>query len=301
MKPTLLIMAAGMGSRYGGLKQLDTLGPNGETIMDYSVYDAIRAGFEDVVFVVRESFKKEFEEKVTSKYKDIIKTTLVTQELEDLPEGFVLPPQREKPWGTGQAVLSASNVINRPFAVINADDYYGPHSFKVLADFLNSLPEDSVGKYCMVGFELYKTLSDSGTVSRGICNTDSNNYLTYIEEHTNIEKKGDIIKGQTLDGKDKIFDNSSCASMNMWGFTKDFLTSTHNKFITFLKNNINEPKKEFYVPSVVGEMIQNKEASVKVLETTDNWFGVTYKDDRENVVAELARKTKEGIYPSPLF
>ena len=301
MKPTLLIMAAGMGSRYGGLKQLDPLGPAGETIMDYSVYDAVKAGFQDVVFIVRESFKKEFEEKVASKYKGKVKVTLLTQELGDLPKGFTLNPKREKPWGTGQAVLCAKGVIDRPFAVINADDYYGRDSFKVLADFLSALPEGSKGVYSMVGFQLDKTLSDSGTVSRGVCSKDKNGFLTFIQEHTNIKRQGDKIVGETLEGKPAVFDTHAVTSMNMWGFTPDFIDVCGEKFVEFLKVNINEPKKEFYVPTIVGEMIQDKSATVEVLKTTSSWFGVTYKEDRAGVVAKFAQMTAEGVYPEVLF
>lgn len=301
MKPTLLIMAAGMGSRYGGLKQLDPLGPSGETIMDYSVYDAEAAGFDDVVFIVRESFKKEFEEKVASKYKGKIKTSLLTQELSDLPEGFTLNPAREKPWGTGQAVLCAKGVINKPFAVINADDYYGRDSFKVLAKFLSALPQDSKGVYSMVGFQLDKTLSDSGTVSRGVCSKDERGFLTFIQEYTNIKRAGDKIVGETLDGVPTVFDPQAVTSMNMWGFTPDFIDVCGSKFVEFLKVNINEPKKEFYVPTIVGEMIRDKEATVEVLKTSSSWFGVTYKEDRAGVVAKFAAMSEDGTYPQKLF
>lgn len=301
MKPTLIIMAAGMGSRYGGLKQLDTLGPNGETIMDYSVYDAINAGFGDVVFIVRESFKEEFEKKVVSKYANKVKVTLVTQELDHLPKGFTLNPERVKPWGTGQAVLSAKEVVKGPFAVINADDYYGRDSFKVLSDFLSTLSEDSKGSYSMVGFQLDKTLSESGSVSRGVCSADENGFLTSIREHTNIRKEGEKILGETLEGEPACFDNEAVTSMNMWGFTPDFMKACEDKFVTFLKSNINEPKKEFYVPSVVGEMIADKEATVKVLKSKSSWFGVTYKEDRAQVVERFRQMFKEGIYPEKLF
>ncbi len=300
MKPTLLIMAAGMGSRYGGLKQLDPLGPKGETIMDYSVYDAIYSGFEDVIFVVRESFKKEFEEKVVSKYRDKVKVHLVTQELNDLPNGFTLNPNREKPWGTGQAVLAAKEIVKRPFAVINADDYYGRESFTVLSKYLNSLDNNSKGKYCMIGFELDKTLSESGSVSRGICKT-ANCYLTQVEEHTNIIKENGIIKGEGMDGVLKLLDADACTSMNMWGFTPDFMENANNLFIEFLKENINEPKKEFYVPFVVSQLINSNIATVEVLNTPDAWFGVTYKEDRERVVEKFKQMSNDGIYPTPLF
>ena len=192
-------------------------------------------------------------------------------------------------------------MINRPFAVINADDYYGQDSFKVLCNFLSNLPEESKGEYSMVGFRLKNTLSLSGTVSRGICAADSDGYLTHIQEHTNIKSEGDTIIGQTLDGEDATFDNNTITSMNMWGFTPDFLEESEIKFIEFLKHNINEPKKEFYVPSIVGEMISEKKATVKVLDTTSSWFGVTYKEDRDMVVENFAKMAKKGIYPAKMF
>ena len=301
MKPTLLIMAAGMGSRYGGLKQLDGVGPKGETIMDFSIYDAILAGFADVVFVVREKFRAEFEEKVASKFKGKIKYTIVTQEPDKLPKGFRPKAPREKPWGTGQAVLSAKDVITRPFAVINSDDFYGRESFKCLADYLGKIRKGQKGKFCMVGFYLKNTLSESGSVSRGICTLDNKDHLVKVEEHGNIRKEGRKILGENLMGIEHSLPAKTCTSMNMWGFTPDYMEESDVLFKEFLKQNIDEPKKEFYVPSVVSRMIEEGKAKVKVLSTPSAWFGVTYKEDREKVVARLKEMAEDGTYPSPLF
>ena len=301
MKPTLLIMAAGMGSRYGGLKQLDGVGPKGETIMDFSIYDAILAGFADVVFVVREKFRAEFEEKVASKFKGKIKYTIVTQEPDNLPEGFCPKVPREKPWGTGQAVLSAKDVITRPFAVINSDDFYGRESFKCLADYLGRIRKGQKGKFCMVGFYLKNTLSESGSVSRGICTLDSKDHLVKVEEHGNIRKEGRRILGENLLGVEHSLPAKTCTSMNMWGFTPDYMEESDVLFKEFLTQNIDEPKKEFYVPSVVSRMIEEGKANVKVLSSPSAWFGVTYKEDRAKVVVRLKEMAEDGTYPSPLF
>lgn len=301
MKPTLLIMAAGMGSRYGGLKQLDGVGPCNETIMDYSVYDAIRAGFGDVVFVVRENFKEEFQKKVADKYKNHVKVQIVTQEPDKLPEGFVLNSGRQKPWGTGQAALMAANVINGPFALINADDFYGQSSFNVLAKYLSELKADSVKQYCMVGFYLNKTLSESGGVARGICTENEEGFLTDVEEHTNIYELEGEIMGTGMDHIEHVLNQEACTSMNMWGFTPDFFPEARKLFSDFLAENIKDKEKEFYVPSVVDTMIKGNMATVKVLSTSDKWFGVTYKEDKPKVIAKIKMMTDNGIYPSPLF
>ena len=300
MKPTLIILAAGMGSRYGGLKQMDGVGPNGETILDYSVYDAIRGGFGKVVFVVRKNFRKEFEAKIAQKYNKSIEVAFVEQELDKLPYGFTLKPGREKPWGTGHATLMAAEVVKEPAAVINADDFYGQQSFKVLADFLSE-NADKKGKYCMVGFHLNKTLSENGEVSRGICTTDNDNYLVTVEEHHKINETEGKITGIGMDGQVKELPHDAYASMNMWGFTPDIFPHAEKLFIEFLKKNENEPKKEFYIPYVVNEAITSGKGSVKVLSTPDKWFGVTFQEDRPTVVEKLKQLTEEGLYPSPLF
>ena len=300
MKPTLLVLAAGMGSRYGGLKQLDGVGPCGETIMDYSVFDAARAGFGKVVFVIRRHFREEFEQKVVSKYKSFIEVELVEQELDKLPEGFTLNPDREKPWGTGHATLMAAPAIDTPFAVINADDFYGAQSFQVLADFLKA-QSGARGKYCMVGFYLNKTLSESGEVSRGICSVNAENYLTTVEEHHKVKDNGGEITGVGMNGQERVLDVNAYASMNMWGFTPDVFEYGQQMFIDFLKENANEPKKEFYIPFIVNTTINNGLSTVKVLSSPDKWFGVTYKEDRQVVVERLKEMCEEGLYPTPLF
>jgi len=294
-------MAAGMGSRYGGLKQLDGVGPCNETIMDYSVYDAIRAGFGDVVFVVRENFKEEFQKRVADKYKNHVKVQIVTQEPNKLPDGFTLNNGRQKPWGTGQAVLMAEGVINGPFALINADDFYGQNSFNVLAKYLSGLKADSIKEYSMVGFYLNKTLSESGGVARGICTENEEGFLTDVEEHTNIYELEGEIMGTGMDHIEHVLNQEACTSMNMWGFTPDFFPEARKLFSSFLAENIKDNEKEFYVPSIVDKMIKDNTATVKVLSTPDKWFGVTYKEDRPKVIAKIKMMTDGGIYPSPLF
>lgn len=299
MKPTLLILAAGMGSRYGGLKQLDGVGPSGETIMDYSVYDAARSGFGKVVFIIRRSFREDFEQKIASKYKDMIEVGFVEQELDKLPDGFPLPPDRVKPWGTGHAMLMASGVITTPFAVINADDYYGANSFEVLGRYLGQVTEP--GKYSMVGFHLNKTLSESGGVSRGICSTGSNDFLTAVEEHHNIIEENGRIMGNNSAGERHVLDGDAYTSMNMWGFTPDIFEYGMKLFTEFLSEHGTSKTSEFYIPYIVNSSITHGKSTVKVLKTHDKWFGVTYKEDREFVTARLAEMTEKGVYPSPLF
>ncbi|MDD3196222.1 MAG: nucleotidyltransferase [Paludibacter sp.] len=300
MKPTLFVLAAGMGSRYGGLKQLDGLGPGGETIMDYSIFDAIRAGFGKVVFVIRESFEKDFREIVINKYKNLIDVEIVFQDLDKIPEGFSYNPSREKPWGTNHAVLMGKDVIREPFAVINADDFYGQESFQVLGDFLRSV----VGKqneYCMVGYHVGNTLSESGSVSRGICVVDENNYLQNVVERTHIEEKsGDIVY---LDEKNEevSIPATTPVSMNMWGFTPDYFEYSWEIFKDFLREKGQELKSEYYIPLAVNELIVNGKASCKVLDTTSKWFGVTYAEDRPQVVLKINELVRKGIYPSQLY
>lgn len=300
MKPTLLVLAAGMGSRYGGLKQLDGVGPCGETIMDYSVFDAVRAGFGKVVFVIRKHFREDFEQKVVSKYKNLIDVALVEQEMDKLPEGYVLNPGRDKPWGTGHATLMAAEIVDTPFAVINADDFYGAHSFKVLADFLKE-QQGKKGKYCMVGFDLDKTLSESGEVSRGICSVDENNYLITVEEHHKVRDNEGMITGVGMDGVEKVLDRNAYSSMNMWGFTPDLFEYGMQLFTEFLDKNADEPRKEFYIPFVVNSAINSGLSTVKVLRSSDKWFGVTFKEDRPVVVNMLKQMGERGEYPMPLF
>ncbi|MBP5458231.1 MAG: nucleotidyltransferase [Paludibacteraceae bacterium] len=301
MKPTLLVLAAGMGSRYGGLKQLDGLGPNGETIMDYSIFDAIRAGFGKVVFVIRHAFEQDFKEKVISKYKDAIKVEIVFQELDSLPAGFSRNPERVKPWGTNHAILVAKDAVKEPFAVINADDFYGKESFQILADALNAM-EGKQNQYCMVGYRLGNTLSESGHVSRGVCSTDSNNKLTTVVEHYEVQRKGNVVvhKDQTT-GEYKEIDENLPVSMNMWGFTPDYFVHSEEDFKAFLKANADNIKAEYGIPTMVNKLIQTKTATIEVMKTPCHWFGVTYKEDRDSVVAKIENLIKEGVYPSKLF
>ncbi len=301
-RPALLILAAGMGSRYGGLKQLDGIGPNGETIMDYSVYDAIQAGFGQVVFVIRHSFEKEFREKILAKYESLIPTSVVFQETEKLPDGYTCPERREKPWGTGHAVQMGAEVIDVPFAVINADDFYGRHSFEVLADELRSVWGRS-GLYSMVGFELGRTLSESGAVSRGVCSTNSNGDLMTVVEHTGIEQKKGVIgcPDPTNPIKHKDLRADTIVSMNMWGFTPDYFAQSELLWKDFLDHHIHEPESEFYIPYVVSRLIENRKASVKVLHSDAQWFGVTYAADRPMVQSRLHGMYGEQTYPNNLF
>ncbi|MBS7346988.1 MAG: nucleotidyltransferase [Muribaculaceae bacterium] len=300
MKPTLFILAAGMGSRYGGLKQLDGLGPSGETIMDYSVYDALRAGFGKIVFVIRHDFEQEFREKIISRYEGHVPVEVVFQDLNNLPEGFTAPEGRTKPWGTGHAVLMGKDVIHEPFAVINADDYYGADSFRVLADFLTSVAGKS-NTYGMVGFNISNTLSENGGVSRGYCKVDEQGYLTDVTECHGIERKDGKLIHVLADGSVADFPENASVSMNMWGFTPDYFQYSEEAFVEFLKVNGKELKSEFYIPSVVNDLIKQGKISLKVEKTASRWFGVTYAADRAATVAEFKRLVDEGVYPSPLF
>ena len=299
MKPTLFVLAAGMGSRYGGLKQIDGLGPSGETIMDYSVYDALRAGFGKVVFVIRKDFEEAFREVVISKYADKVPCEVCFQSVDSVPQGCTFNPERTKPWGTNHAVLMAKGLINEPFAVINADDFYGRESFQVLADYLKSV-EGTTGKYCMVGYRVANTLSENGSVSRGVCATDENGYLTDVVERTKIEKVGDKII-YTEDGVDTEISPNSPVSMNMWGFTPEYFEYVEKAFVEFLQARGQELKSEFYIPTLVNDMIRSGKATCKVLDTTSKWFGVTYAEDRPQVVMKINNLVKEGVYPEKLF
>lgn len=299
-KATLLILAAGMGSRYGGLKQVDPLGPSGETIMDYSIYDAARAGFTKVVFVVREFFRKEFEERTRVKYGNAIELEFITQELDKVPEGCSWNMERVKPWGTAHAILVAKDLINEPFAVINADDFYGRDSFNVLARFLLEETKND-GDFSMVGFRIANTLSESGGVSRGICTKDENQYLTHVEEHHKIERRNGTITGFGADGLETEIADNNPVSMNMWGFTPFFFSEAEKHFREFLREYGQKTDSEFYIPKVVNMMLEKGLATVKVLDTESEWFGVTYKEDRPSVVSKLERLVKEGEYPTPLF
>lgn len=301
MKPTLLVLAAGMGSRYGGLKQLDALGPSGETIMDYSVFDAIRGGFGKIVFVIRKDFEADFRDKVLSKYEGYIPVEIVFQSINDLPEGFTCPAERTKPWGTNHAVLMAKDVINEPFCVINADDFYGRDAFAVIGKFLNELQEGAKNTYSMVGFRVANTLSENGKVSRGVCEVNSNKHLVSVVERTEIVRvEGSVCYKDENDAWVKISDNTP-VSMNVWGFTPDYFKYSEDYFRHFLTENIEKPKSEYYIPLMVNELINNNTATVEVLDTTSKWFGVTYSADRQGVVDKIQDLVNEGIYPSKLF
>jgi len=289
---TLLVMAAGMGSRYGGLKQLDTVGPSGETIFDYSVYDAIKAGFNKAVFIIRRVFEDEFKSKVTDKYINHIQVEFAFQELHDLPGGFSYPAGREKPWGTGQAILSAAELIREPFVAINGDDFYGGESFKAVADYYNK----GADQFSMVAFQLGKTLSNFGGVTRGLCTVKDGKLDTVIETD-NIQQTDD---GVTSD-RDIDLDGSEPVSMNMWGFTPILFDHLRDMFVDFLKENEQEMKSEFLIPSVVNELIQSGKKNVHVLRSGAKWFGVTYKEDRPFVVGEIQKLIDSGVYPEKLF
>ncbi len=299
MKPTLFILAAGMGSRYGGLKQLDGLGPSGETIMDYSVYDALRAGFGKIVFVIRHDFEQEFRDKIISKYEGHVPVEVVFQDINTLPEGFNPNPERSKPWGTNHAVLMGKDAIKEPFGVINADDYYGADSFRILGDFLRSV-EGKKNCYCMIGFNIENTLSENGGVSRGLCEVDANGYLSGVKECHGIERKdGKLI--QVVEGENVPFPENASVSMNMWGFTPDYFDYSEKAFVEFLKEHGNDLKTEFYIPSVVNDLINDGTVTLKVEQTPSRWFGVTYAADRDATVAQFKKLVDEGLYPTPLF
>ncbi len=300
MKPTLLVLAAGLGSRYGGLKQLDGLGPNGETIMDYSIYDAVNAGFGKVVFVIRKSFDIEFREKVTKKYEHLLPIEIVYQELDNLPEGVELNPDRVKPWGTNHALMMGKSVINEPFAVINADDFYGRNSYIVICDFLSKL-ESSKNSYCMVGYRVGNTLSESGTVARGVCETDSDNNLTGIVERTQIKRIDGTVKYKGENDEWVSIPDNKPVSMNMFGFTTDYFDYSEDYFVHFLKENAEQLKAEFFIPTLVNDLIVTDKVTLKVLDTTSQWFGITYQEDRQWVVDKFKELVENGEYPSPLF
>ncbi len=289
-----------MGSRYGGLKQLDSLGPNGETIMDYSIYDALQAGFGKVVFVIRKDFEKDFREKILSKYEGHIPVEVVFQSTDKLPEGYTCPADRTKLWGTNHAVLMGKEAIKEPFAVINADDFYGRNAFEVIAKELMR-PRDRKGDYCMVGFRVGNTMTENGSVARGVCATKDGN-LTDVVERTAISYAPDHrIVFTDENGVEQTLDPMTPVSMNLWGFTPDYFDYSEREFRKFLDKDINTPKAEFFIPLCIDTLIKNGEANVKVLDTDSRWFGVTYAADRPGVVAKFAELHKDGTYPEKLF
>lgn len=301
MKPTLLVLAAGMGSRYGGLKQMDPMGPNGETVLDYSVYDAIRAGFGRVVFIIREDFADAFKQGVGARFADRIQVDYVFQRLDDLPAGFEVPAGREKPWGTSHAVRAAREVVKEHFAVINADDFYGRDAYQRAATFFDSLPEGADNAMAMIGYPLENTLSDHGHVNRGICKIDEQGFLTNVEEYLNIERESDgLVRGNALDGKRHVVPAGSLVSMNFWAFSPAFFGQLEEAFTRFLLESGTQLKSECYIPTVVDQLIHAGHAECPVLRTTSSWFGVTYPDDKPFVVDSIRRLIEAGEYPSPL-
>lgn len=292
MQCTLVILAAGMGSRYGGLKQIDPMGPAGETVLDYTVQDAIRAGFTRVLFVIRREFATEFQEKVGGRFQNAITVEYAFQELDDLPDAYRVPAERSKPWGTGHALWCARHALSGPFAVLNADDFYGRRSLALLADFLQSKAPEDQPVYAMVGFPLGKTLSEHGAVSRGICSTDQEGFLRSIEEKAGIEPN--------QIAPDSELTPDTPVSMNCWAFPPDFLPQLDAAWHRFLADHAKEPKTEFYLPAAVNDLVQSGQARVRVLSTPDTWFGVTYREDRPRVQRALAKLVEDGVYPSPL-
>ncbi len=290
-----------MGSRYGGLKQMDPMGPNGETVLDYSVYDAIRAGFGRVVFIIREDFADAFKQGVGSRFANRIQVDYVFQKLSDLPEGFSVPEGREKPWGTAHAVRAARHAVKEHFAVINADDFYGRDAYARAADFFASLPAATSDEMAMIGYPLQNTLSDHGHVNRGICQLDASGNLTSVEEILNIEREDDgIVRGSRIDGSRQDIADDCLVSMNFWAFGPDFFDRLEEAFTRFLAAAGSQLKSECYIPTVVDDLIQTGKGSCPVLRTSSQWFGVTYPDDKPFVVESIAKLIKQGEYPSPL-
>jgi hypothetical protein len=302
MQPTLLVLAAGMGSRYGGLKQIDPMGPNGETVLDYSVFDAIRAGFGRVVFIIREDFAEAFQHGIGSRFAGRIEVAYAFQRLDDLPAPFSVPAGRSKPWGTTHAVRAARAVVNEPFAVINADDFYGRDAYQRAANFLSqSAAADDKAHYAMIGYPLGNTLSDHGDVNRGICTTDANGLLSGVEEYVKIEREADgIVRGTALDGSRKPIAESGPVSMNFWAFSRCFFEQLETGFINFLHAHGHAATSEYYIPTIVDDLIRSHQADCAVIPTTSHWFGVTYPADKPHVVASIQHLIAAGEYPQQL-
>lgn len=294
---TLLVLAAGMGSRYGGLKQIEPFGPNGETIMDYSIYDALRAGFNKVVFVIRKDIEEAFHERIGAGYRQRIAVEYVFQELGMLPAGYAVPAERTKPWGTTHAVLMAADVIHEPFAAINSDDFYGSEGYQALAQHLTSGTSD----YAMVGYPLRKTLSEFGPVSRGVCHVNADGFLKDIVELKNIEREDGNAVSTDADGRQTRLPGDSIVSMNMWGFTPQIFDQLRTRFLSFLQKHAHDLKAECYVPTTMNELVQAGEARVKVLRSDGTWFGVTYREDQPSAVESLHRLIEGGYYPKRLW
>ena len=301
MKLTLLVLAAGMGSRYGGLKQLDEVGPSGETVMDYSVFDAMRAGFDRVVFVIRKDIEEAFRAAIGSRYADRIEVAYAFQDMNDLPAGFRVPEGRTKPWGTGQAVYAARKLLDGPFAVINADDFYGADSYRKLAGYLKSAPEDGKIRGCIASFVLSNTLSENGSVSRGICSADAAGNLSKVVENTKIFRRDGKVISVQEDGAELEFTGEELVSMNSWGFMPELVGVLERLFTGFLEEHGTELKSEFYLPFAVDTLIREGRAEIKMLKSEDSWFGITYREDKPFVQAALRKLVAEGAYPEKLF
>lgn len=303
-KPVLVIMAAGMGSRYGGLKQIDPIDEEGHIIMDFSIYDAKRAGFEKVIFIINEENEEDFRTCIGNRISEFVEVSYVFQKLDNIPEGFTVPEGRVKPFGTGHAILSCKGAVDGPFAVINADDYYGVHALQEIYTYLSEHDDDSVYRYAMVGYRLNNTLTDNGYVSRGICETDQNEFLTGITERTHIERRDNGVAFTEDDGKTwNDIDEDTIVSLNMFGFTNSMLVELEKRFPAFLEKNlpISPMKCEYFLPTVVGDLLAEKAATVKVLKSEDKWYGVTYKEDRQSVVDAVSKMKAEGVYPTHLW
>ena len=298
---SLVVLAAGMGSRYGGLKQLDALGPNGETILEYSIYDAIQVGFGRIVFVISPKMEDDFKNYYIQKFPSDIQVDYVIQSVDNVPDGLTVPANRIKPWGTAHAVLMAKNVITEPFAVINADDFYGRESYRIMYDFLSRTSPEVPGQYCMVGFQLSKTVSKHGSVARGVCNVDDHGFLTEIVERTKILMKGDKIVFEDEDGKQTPLDPDETVSMNLFGFTPDFFNHIEKNFESFIHDNLDNPKAELYIPLVVDNLINDGFARLSVLQTSESWFGVTYQEDKPNVLKMIQSLVDSKVYPVSLW
>ena len=299
-KPVLVVMAAGMGSRYGGLKQIDPVDKEGHIIMDFSIYDAVRAGFKKVVFIIKKENEADFKAAIGDRMSKIVEVAYVFQDLNNLPEGYSVPEGRVKPWGTGHAILSCLDEVDGPFAVINADDYYGSHAFQMAYDFLSQNEDGDTYSYMMVGYKLENTLTDNGHVARGVCVTDEEGHLIKINERTHIEKREGGAAYTEDDGKTWVeIPEGSTVSMNMWGFSASILKELKDRFAKFLDENLegNPLKCEYFLPFVVDELLTEKKATVKVLKSMDKWYGVTYKEDKPVVVAAIQKLKDEGLYP----
>lgn len=301
MKPTLLVLAAGMGSRYGSLKQIDPVGPSGETIIDYSIYDAIRAGFGKVVFIIRKSFEADFKDIFIRKLQPYIPVEYVFQEIDKVPAGLTISPERTKPWGTAHAILMAKHIIHEPFAVINGDDFYGSEAFQTMADYLCSLTAGEQNQYSLVGYQVGNTMSEHGTVSRGVCLADKHELLVSVTERTNIQYVNNKIAYQDANGNFEFLNPETLVSMNFWGFTPEYFKQTEPLFSNFLRENSDSLKAEFYIPTAIDKLINSSHASVKVLKSNAKWFGVTYKEDKPLVIDKLKQLITAGVYPAKLW